>query len=127
MQNQLKRHLPAFFTSLFPPNQNLSYAAVAAIPRLPPAQRIAVTNVFADALQVVWRILISVPVAGLVSCMWMQEIPTSRDVDARFALNTEAMDKASSEGEMEMERMEDQVEDDGAHPKTLPLIDRATQ
>jgi hypothetical protein len=127
MQNQLKRHLPASFTSLFPPNQNLAYAAVAAIPTLPPAQRIIVTKVFADALQVVWRILISVPVAGLVSCLWMQEIPMSKDVDARFALDTEATDLASSDGDMEMGRKAEQVEDDRAHPKTSPSLVLATR
>jgi hypothetical protein len=127
MQNQLKRHLPAFFTSLFPPNQNLAYAAVAAIPTLPPAQRGIVTNVFADALQVVWRILISVSVAGLVSCTWMQEITMSKAVDARFALNTEATERASSEGAMEMVRNAEQVEADRAHPKTSTLLDPATR
>ncbi|KAF8468646.1 major facilitator superfamily domain-containing protein [Gautieria morchelliformis] len=117
MENQLKRHLPAFFTARFPPHQNLAYAAVTTIPKLTPAQRIIVTRVFAGALQVVWRVLVGVALAGLVSCMWMHEIPMSDDVDARYALDTAHAHagEASAEGAVDVEMARKPPEHEHGH------------
>lgn len=86
IQNELKRRLPPSFTERFPPHRDLAYAAITIIPTLPPVQRRRVTIAFAEALQMVWRVLAGVAIAGLVSCIGMREVAMSEEVDERFAL-----------------------------------------
>lgn len=93
IQNELKRRLPPSFTERFPPHRDLAYAAITIIPTLPPVQRRRVTIAFAEALQMVWRVLAGVAIAGLVSCIGMREVAMSEEVDERFALEGEGKGK----------------------------------
>ena len=103
MQNELKRRLPASFTARFPPHQDLAYTAIPMIGSLPLAERVLVTQEFANALRVIWGVLAGVAMAGLVSCVGMREIRMSEELDERFALEMGARsDAESSNGNLEM-------------------------
>lgn len=102
MQNELKRSLPASFIALLPPHQDLAYAAIPVLQTLSPAERKQIIQVYAAALRVIWRIMVVVAVAGLVSCIGMREIRMTDEMDARFALETRETGVESSDGAIEM-------------------------
>ncbi|KAF8576155.1 MFS general substrate transporter [Ramaria rubella] len=87
MQNELSKRLPPAFIALFPPHQDLAYAAIDVIPGLEATERRLVQQEFAASIAVIWRVLAGIAGAGLVSCLIMKEIPMSDELDEAFALD----------------------------------------
>jgi len=98
MQNELKKRLPLDFLALFPPNQDIAYAAIDVIPTLDAATQQIVRANFASAISVIWKVLAGIAGAGLASCFIMREIPMSDELDDQWQL-----DQAGKSREVDLE------------------------
>ncbi|KAI0759674.1 iron permease [Trametes elegans] len=111
LQSTLAHALPASFTAALPAGVQVAYAAIPAIPALPPPLRSAVRAAFARALQLVWRVMAGLSGAGLLSCLLMGEVEMRKDsLDEKWGLqesvrgNGEGGDGVrGSEGKLEEE------------------------
>ncbi|KAF8525872.1 iron permease [Hysterangium stoloniferum] len=104
LQNYLKRHLPLEFVSTFPPNENLAYGAIQAIPGLERTLQDQVRSVYADAFLILWRVCLGLSGVGLLSVAAQKSIALHQKTDERWGLeeSDEDMTNEKKDGENEM-------------------------
>ncbi|KAI0326036.1 iron permease [Cubamyces sp. BRFM 1775] len=94
LQAQLLHGLPSSFTAGLPQGVQIAYAAIPQIPALHEPLRTEVRAAFADATQLIWRIMAGISGAGLLSCLLMSEIRLREDsLDEKWGLKDEATTK----------------------------------
>ncbi|KAJ8486838.1 hypothetical protein ONZ51_g4577 [Trametes cubensis] len=94
LQAQLLHDLPASFTAGLPQGVQIAYAAIPQIPALHEPLRTEVRAAFAQATQLIWRIMAGISGAGLLSCLLMSEIRLREDsLDEKWGLKDEAETK----------------------------------
>lgn len=86
LENQLKLKLPEQFIQTLPQGLQLSYGAIPEISALQEPLRTQVRDAFSASLAVLWRVLLAISAAGLVSTLWMKEVPMQTVSDERYGL-----------------------------------------
>ncbi|KAI0363641.1 iron permease [Pilatotrama ljubarskyi] len=87
LQNLLLHDLPHAFTSQFPQGVQIAYAVIPTIKGLPEPLQNQVRAAFAHATRLIWRVMIGVSGAGLLSCLLMQEVELRMDsLDDKWGL-----------------------------------------
>lgn len=73
LQNELKKQLPAAFLETVSTGE-IAYALIPIVGTLPEPLRAQVRAAFAGSVQVIWRVMIGVSVAGLLCALAMKEL-----------------------------------------------------
>jgi hypothetical protein len=84
LQNELKKRLSADFIAHFPEGEAIAYAIIPQIRQLPQPLRDEVRVAFAGSLDVLWRVMIGLSLAGFLSVLLMQELPMHTTMDENF-------------------------------------------
>lgn len=87
LQNELKKQLPAAFVAQFPGGVEIAYAAIPVVGTLPEPLRSQVRVAFADSIDVIWKVMIGVAGAGLLSVLLMKEVPMHTEKDDTYGLS----------------------------------------
>ncbi|KAI8976648.1 Mfs1.1 [Trametes punicea] len=96
-QNRLRAALPRAFLALVPPGQDVTYAGIPLIARLPEGSALqdAVREAFAESLHTVWYISLGLCAAGFASVALQTHVPLHSKMDERFGMKGGADGKAS--------------------------------
>ncbi|TCD64696.1 hypothetical protein EIP91_003770 [Steccherinum ochraceum] len=86
LQNGLKKKLPDAFVSQFPQGVEIAYAAIPVIKDLPEPLRTQVRVAFADSMSLIWKSMIGITGLGLISLLFLKEIPMRENTDATYGL-----------------------------------------
>ncbi|KAF7971297.1 hypothetical protein HWV62_21454 [Athelia sp. TMB] len=86
LQNQLVKRLPPAFIAAFPQGAEVAYASISVLGALPPPLQGAVRAAFADALRVLWWVLMGVAGAGLAVSLLMRHVPLHTQTDRAWDL-----------------------------------------
>ncbi|KAJ7743512.1 iron permease [Mycena maculata] len=87
LQNELGKKLPQAFTALFPSGADFAYAAIPSIRGLAEPLKTEVRVAFAESMAVIWRTMIGVSGAGLLTCLLLTEIPMVQHTDETYGLH----------------------------------------
>ncbi|TCD60225.1 hypothetical protein EIP91_010533 [Steccherinum ochraceum] len=93
LQNGLKKKMPEAFVSQFPQGVEIAYAAIPIIKNLPEPLRTQVRVAFADSMALIWESMIGISGLGLISLLFLREIPMREDTDATYGLEERGEDK----------------------------------
>lgn len=88
MQNGLRKRLPSDLMLQLPPGSDISYAIIEVIGDLPLPLQETVRDAFAESLSLLWKIMIGISGAGLLSVLLMREIPMADVVDESWGLQS---------------------------------------
>ncbi|QRV73239.1 major facilitator superfamily transporter [Ceratobasidium sp. AG-Ba] len=86
LQTELGRRLPVEFSTQFPGGSDIAFAAIPFIRGLNEPLRSQVRAAFADALAVLWKVLIGISGMGLLSVLLMKEIEMNTETDDKWAM-----------------------------------------
>ncbi|KAF8970152.1 iron permease [Flammula alnicola] len=86
LQNGLSRKLPPLFLSQFPTGIQIAYGAIPKLPSLPPATQLEARIAFVESLKTLWRVMIGLSGAGLLSVLPMGEVPMKVSRDEQWDL-----------------------------------------
>ncbi|KAI0701971.1 iron permease [Cytidiella melzeri] len=89
LQNELAKRLPAAFVSQFPGGSELAYAAIPVIVDLQDPLRTQVREAFAASLSLVWKVMIGISGAGLLSVLMLKEVPMNMEMNEKYGLHEE--------------------------------------
>lgn len=101
IQNVLLRDLPQAFVDTLPDGVAIAYAVIPSIPTLEEPLKREVQRAFANAVQLLWRVMIGVSGVGLLTCALMKEESLRTDMDETWGLQERVRGKTMSgeEGE----------------------------
>ncbi|KAI0057930.1 hypothetical protein BV25DRAFT_1994673 [Artomyces pyxidatus] len=98
LQNSLRKKLPAAFDAQFPFGVQIAYAAIPRIRSLDPHLQSLVRDAFASSLQLLWKVMIGIAGAGLLSVLLMKELTTMRtDLDEQWGMQERKVDTSDAE------------------------------
>ncbi|KAI0640583.1 iron permease [Trametes meyenii] len=86
MQNQLKGRLPAAFTAQFPSGVEIAYAAIPIIRELQEPLQTQVREAFAESMAVIWKTMVGLCGAGILSLLLLKEVPMVKHIDDTYGL-----------------------------------------
>ncbi|KAJ6461401.1 MFS general substrate transporter [Mycena sanguinolenta] len=86
LQNELQHRLPAEFIESFVPNQDLTYVFIPLIRSLSEPLRTQVQNAFTNSLRVLWKVMLVLCGAGLLTVFTQREIPLHRNTDPEWGI-----------------------------------------
>lgn len=89
LQNTLLRELPPDFAARFPQGVQIAYAVIPTINGLQEPLRTQVRAVFARATRLIWRVMLGVSGAGLLTVLLMREEKLRQDMDGTWGLQEE--------------------------------------
>ncbi|CCM00830.1 uncharacterized protein FIBRA_02872 [Fibroporia radiculosa] len=89
LQNVLRNRLPESFISTLPGGTQLVYSIIPRIPYLTESLKEEVRVTFAESATLIWRVMIGVSGAGLLTCLPMQEIVMRESMDEKWGLQDE--------------------------------------
>ncbi|KAH8823750.1 major facilitator superfamily domain-containing protein [Flagelloscypha sp. PMI_526] len=90
LQNQLKQNLPSDFKTKFPANVELAYAIIKVIPTVDEPLQSQLKLVFANGMSTIWKTMVGISGAGLLSVLIMKDVPLPDRTDENFALEEQA-------------------------------------
>ena len=86
LQNELLVRLPESVKDTLPGLDNVAYAVIPLVPGLPAPEKAAAQRAFAEALALVWRVLIAFAAAGLAASLAMRGLPLHTLRDETYAM-----------------------------------------
>ncbi|KAI0350929.1 iron permease [Trametes cingulata] len=86
LQNVLEEKLPSSLKDTLPKGQEFAYQLIPQIPSMTEPQKTGVRDAFASGTQVIWRVMIGLSVAGLLTCLLMREEELKTDMDDTWAV-----------------------------------------
>ncbi|KAG9076503.1 hypothetical protein FRC06_009474 [Ceratobasidium sp. 370] len=86
LQTELSHRLPMQFSAQFPGGSDLAFAAIPFIAGLEELLRSQVQAAFANALGVLWKVMVGVAGMGLVSTILMKEVEMKTETDDKWAI-----------------------------------------
>ncbi|GJE88880.1 MFS general substrate transporter [Phanerochaete sordida] len=102
LQTQLTSRLPADFLQTFPQGVAVAYSIIPVIPSLEEPLQTQVREAFADAIAVVWRVMIGIAGIGFLASLAMKSLPLHTQVDRKWGLEQDMANAKSGAGhEME--------------------------
>ncbi|EIM85230.1 iron permease [Stereum hirsutum FP-91666 SS1] len=105
LQNSLQSRLPPSFIATLPQGTQLAYSIIPLISSLTEPLKTQVRVAFAESAQLIWRVMIGISLAGLLSCGLMREVEMRTDMDETWALR----ETGRSEVDPEIRQMEREV------------------
>ncbi|KAI0075896.1 MFS general substrate transporter [Panus rudis PR-1116 ss-1] len=90
LQNELKHKLPSGLLAQFAENADLSYSLIPKIASLSQPMQDQVRLAFAESLRTVWIVMASLCGVGLLSSLFIRELPLRKTVDKKWGLSTQA-------------------------------------
>ncbi|CAL1715143.1 unnamed protein product [Somion occarium] len=102
LQNELKKNLPDAFVSQFPQGSEIAYAAIPIIRDLEEPLRTEVRTAFALSMSTIWKTMIGITGAGILTLPFLQEVELRAHTDEAFGLGEaekEAMRKREGDEE----------------------------
>ncbi|KAI0291121.1 major facilitator superfamily domain-containing protein [Russula brevipes] len=81
LQNELKKKLPAAFLAQFPQGVEIAFATIPIIPSLGQPLKDQVRDTFADALKVVWQVVLGIAIAGFLCSLGMRQLELHTEID----------------------------------------------
>ncbi|KAI0291116.1 major facilitator superfamily domain-containing protein [Russula brevipes] len=81
LQNELMKKLPAAFLAQFPQGAEIAIATIPIIPSLEQPLKDQVRDTFADALRVVWQVVLGIAIAGFLCSLGMRELKLHTEID----------------------------------------------
>lgn len=87
LENELQKKLPESFVSQFPGGLTIAYAAIPLIKDLPEPLRTQVRVAFADSMSVIWKTMVGICGAGVLSLLLLKEIPMNSEVNETYGLH----------------------------------------
>jgi len=95
LQNELGKRLPQEFLKSLPQSgaSSIAYAAIPQINSLAEPLRTQVRAAFADALRVIWFVMIGVAGVGLLSTALMADVPMQAKMDDKWTMPQEKKDE----------------------------------
>ncbi|KAI0667862.1 iron permease [Trametes maxima] len=113
LQSKLLQTLPASFTAGLPSGVQVAYAIIPTIPTLRDPLRSEVRAAFAQATRLIWRVMMGLSGAGLLSCVLMREVELRKDsLDGTWGLKEDEGARVG-DGEKEGEGKVKAPESDG--------------
>ncbi|KAI9060770.1 iron permease [Trametes sanguinea] len=97
LQNQLRSRLPGDFLSSLPQGAEIAYSIIPQVPGLAEPLKDQVRAAFADALKVLWEVMIAVAGVGFLSAFLMREISMQRSVDEAWGLEEKERERRAKE------------------------------
>ncbi|KAG8694924.1 hypothetical protein FRC08_008173 [Ceratobasidium sp. 394] len=94
LQTELSRRLPSQFTAQFPGGSDIAFSAIPFISALEEPLRSEVRAAFADALAVLWKVMIGISGMGLISTLLMREVPMNTETDEKWAMEQKKVNDA---------------------------------
>ncbi|KAG9075251.1 hypothetical protein FS749_013098 [Ceratobasidium sp. UAMH 11750] len=86
LQTELSHRLPLQFSAQFPGGSDIAFSAIPFISALEEPLRSEVRAAFADALAVLWKVMIGISGMGLISTLLMREVPMNTETDEKWAM-----------------------------------------
>ncbi|KAH8832958.1 major facilitator superfamily domain-containing protein [Flagelloscypha sp. PMI_526] len=90
LQNQLKQNVPSDFKTQFPAGVELAFALIKVIPTVDEPLQSQLKLSFANGMSIIWKTMIGISGAGLLSVLIMKEVPLPDRTDENFALEEKA-------------------------------------
>ncbi|KAI0353749.1 MFS general substrate transporter [Trametes cingulata] len=91
LQGKLLHTLPPDFRATLPQGVQIAYAAIPSIPTLDEPLRSEVRAAFAQAMRLIWRIMIGISGAWLLTCLLMSEVELRKDsLDEKWGLQDDS-------------------------------------
>jgi len=81
LQNELEKKLPAAFLAQFPQGAEIAIATVPIIPSLGQPIKDQVRETFADALKVVWQMVLGIAIAGFLCSLGIRQLKLHTEID----------------------------------------------
>ncbi|KAI0667877.1 iron permease [Trametes maxima] len=95
IQNVLLKQLPKDFLETLPHGAEIAYSVIPSIKGIQDEQlKQQIRVAFANAVQLVWRVMIGISGAGLLSCLLMKEEELRTDMDEKWGLQERDKTKA---------------------------------
>lgn len=87
LQNELKKKLPADFVSQFADGAEIAYAAIPIIGSMQEPLRSEVRDAFAQSMAVIWKTMIGISGAGILTLFFLKEVPMNAHTDEAYGLS----------------------------------------
>ncbi|KAJ7235108.1 iron permease [Mycena haematopus] len=100
LQNELQRQLPAAFIESFIPGQDLTYVSIPPIRSLSEPLQTEVRVAFANSLRLLWKVMLVLCGAGLLTVFTQREIPLHRKTDPKWGMKDGSADPEKVGGEV---------------------------
>ncbi|KAI0080663.1 iron permease [Panus rudis PR-1116 ss-1] len=87
LQNELKKNLPGDFIRQFPEDMEIAYAAIPVIQTLEEPLRSQVQQSFSVSMAVIWKTMIGIAGAGILTLPFLKEVELKTHTDESFGLS----------------------------------------
>ncbi|KAG9020153.1 hypothetical protein FRB95_005006 [Tulasnella sp. JGI-2019a] len=99
LQNELKKKLPpAFLETVSSRGAEIAYAVIPVVGSLQEPLQSQVRDAFAQSVQVIWRVMIGISIAGFLCVLFMREIRLHEVTDQDWGM-AERSERAEQNGE----------------------------
>ncbi|KAI0292637.1 major facilitator superfamily domain-containing protein [Multifurca ochricompacta] len=96
LQNELKRTLPAAFIAQFPQGVEIAYATIPIIPSLQEPFKDQVRDMFGEALEVVWQVVLGITFVGFLCSLGIRQYHLHTNIDENWGRQDMPVDRWSS-------------------------------
>ncbi|TFY71509.1 hypothetical protein EVG20_g1500 [Dentipellis fragilis] len=86
LQNELRKRLPAKFSSTFTDGTQIAYAVIPQIPDLPQPLKDEVRRAFADSVRLIWQVLTGISGLGFLVSLVMKGLPLHTSTDEEWGM-----------------------------------------
>ncbi|CDO75244.1 hypothetical protein BN946_scf184633.g3 [Trametes cinnabarina] len=97
LQNVLTKKLPTSLTSTLPKGRDYAYQIIPKIHEMHEPQKTEVRVAFSEGTQLIWRVMIGLSAAGLLTCLLMREEEMKTEVDEACAVTGQKKEAQGSE------------------------------
>ncbi|OSD03788.1 iron permease [Trametes coccinea BRFM310] len=97
LQNVLTQKLPTSLTSKLPKGRDYAYQLIPNIRDMHEPQKTEVRVAFSQGTQLIWRVMIGLSAAGLLTCLLMREEEMKTEVDETWAVTEQKKGKKDAE------------------------------
>ncbi|KAI0656186.1 iron permease [Cubamyces menziesii] len=97
LQNVLTEQLPKSLTEHLSKGQEVAYQLIPSIRTMHEPEKTAVRVAFSHGTQLIWRVMIGLSVAGLLSCLLMREEEMKTEMDETWAMAEDKQKKTTED------------------------------
>ncbi|KAI0259047.1 iron permease [Gloeopeniophorella convolvens] len=110
LQNELKRKLPEGFLQQFPQGVEIAFETIPVIPTLVPPLKDQVRATFAEALKVVWQVVLGISLAGFLSSLGMRQLELHTHIDEDWGREDLPVINRDKQPDVELSQAQTQVQ-----------------
>ena len=97
LQNVLTEQLPKSLTEHLSKGQEVAYQLIPSIRTMHEPEKTAVRVAFSHGTQLIWRVMIGLSVAGLLTCLLMREEEMQTEMDETWAMSEDKQKKTTED------------------------------